>query len=377
MTTKRRDFGRIRKLPSGRYQAVIQHDGKKIALGTFDKRAQAAQKLATTQTDLARGQWIDPAAGRALFAEYADAWLKRRTDDPRNPLAPTTLSKYRRLLNAYLLPEFDNAQLASIKPDQVREWHDRIAREHPSTAADAYRLTSTIFNAAVSDEIIGRTPCRRLERGSRHQAARRDIATMGQLQEALDAAPEQYRLAFLLAAWCGLRRSEIIGLQRDDVDLLDGSFKVQRAVCLTSDDDKVQGPPKSVKGRRTVQMPPQVAEAMATHLEHYSGTVWLYERNGQPLHPRTLLRAWVRAREAAGRPDLHLHDLRHHYGTKLAQAGATIAETMDAMGQASPAAAMMYQEAERNRQKVHAAALGRMAAATPVDELHEPVENRH
>ena len=278
------------------------------------------------------------------------------------PAAPTTLSKYRRLLDAYLLPEFDNSQLGSIKSERIREWHDGIARKHPSTAADAYRLVSTIFNAAVSDGKLPRSPVKRLERGTRQQPARREIPSTTDLQVALDATEEKYRLAFRLAAWCGLRRSEIIGLQRGDVDLADGSFKVQRAVCLTSDNDKVEGPPKSAKGRRTVQMPPQVAEAMATHLERHSGAVWLYERDGKPLHPRTLLRAWVRAREAAGRPDLHLHDLRHHYGTKLAQAGATIAETMDAMGQASPAAAMMYQEAERNRQKEHAKALGRMAS---------------
>ena len=101
---------------------------------------------------------------------------------------------------------------------------------------------------------------------------------------------------------------------------------------------------------------------MATHLERHSGAVWLYERSGQPLHHARCYELGSVPTRPLVTPDLHLHDLRHHYGTKLAQAGATIAETMDTMGQASPAAAMMYQEAERNRQKEHAKALGRMAS---------------
>jgi integrase len=33
----------------------------------------------------------------------------------------------------------------------------------------------------------------------------------------------------MLAAWCQLRRGEVLGLQRGDIDLVNGTVKVERA----------------------------------------------------------------------------------------------------------------------------------------------------
>lgn len=58
---------------------------------------------------------------------------------------------------------------------------------------------------------------------------------------------------------------------------------------------------------------------------------------------------FVRAREAAGRPDLRFHDLRHTGAVLAAQAGATLAELMQRLGHSTPEAAMIYQHAARDR----------------------------
>ena len=58
---------------------------------------------------------------------------------------------------------------------------------------------------------------------------------------------------------------------------------------------------------------------------------WLFPAElRQPITPQTLNRAWARARRTVGRPDLHLHDLRHSGLTWSAAAGATTAELMHA-----------------------------------------------
>jgi site-specific recombinase XerD len=45
-----------------------------------------------------------------------------------------------------------------------------------------------------------------------------------------------------------------------------------------------------------------------------------------------LRKLWERAREAAGLPELHWHDLRRTYGTLLVQRGASLAEARDLLG---------------------------------------------
>jgi len=72
------------------------------------------------------------------------------------------------------------------------------------------------------------------------------------------------------------------------------------------------------------------------------------------------------AREKVGRPDLHLHDLRHTGLTFAAATGATTAELMRRAGHSSAAAALRYQHATDDRDKVLADALADLAASADI-----------
>jgi integrase len=67
------------------------------------------------------------------------------------------------------------------------------------------------------------------------------------------------------------------------------------------------------------------------------------------------------AREAAGRPDLRFHDLRHTGAVLAAQTGATLAELMSRLGHSTPQAALRYQHAARGRDAEIAAKLSELA----------------
>ena len=72
---------------------------------------------------------------------------------------------------------------------------------------------------------------------------------------------------------------------------------------------------------------------------------------------------WIRARDEAGLPDLHLHDLRHTGNTMAASTGASLRELMERMGHTSTRAAMIYQHATRERDEAIAAAMGEVLAS--------------
>jgi integrase len=55
---------------------------------------------------------------------------------------------------------------------------------------------------------------------------------------------------------------------------------------------------------------------------------------------------------------LHFHDLRHVGNTLAASMGASLKELMTRMGHASPRAALIYQHASLDRDRVIAQALG-------------------
>lgn len=91
MARKRR-FGRLRCLPSGRYQArYLGPDGiDRSAPHTFPTKRDAEVWLAKTEVEILGDQWLDPDAGSIPFGEYARDWIEERPN-----LRPKTVELYR------------------------------------------------------------------------------------------------------------------------------------------------------------------------------------------------------------------------------------------------------------------------------------------
>src|ERR1700761_7542434 len=97
---KSRQFGNIRKLRSGRYQARYRGpDGQlRSAPTTFERKADASRWLSRTETELSKGDWLAPELGKRPFCEYADQWMRDRV------LKPRTAELYHGLLVNHLYP---------------------------------------------------------------------------------------------------------------------------------------------------------------------------------------------------------------------------------------------------------------------------------
>jgi hypothetical protein len=77
----RRQFGSVRKLPSGRWQASYWHSGNRhIAPITFAFKADANAYLSSVETEVRRGLWIDPNGAQVLFADWAEEWTATTVD---------------------------------------------------------------------------------------------------------------------------------------------------------------------------------------------------------------------------------------------------------------------------------------------------------
>ena len=121
---RRRTFGNVRKLPSGRYQArFLDESGyRHEAPLTFATVADANRWLASTEAQIARGAWVDPRAGAITLADYANGWLESRPG-----LRPRTVELYRSLLDNHLLPALGGHQLGKLTAPVVRRWYASAA----------------------------------------------------------------------------------------------------------------------------------------------------------------------------------------------------------------------------------------------------------
>ena len=90
-------MGSIDKLSNGRWRARYRDPGGRSRSRTFDRKAEAERFLATTATDMHRGDWVDPKLRRARFDEWADAF-----EDGLVRLAPTTARRYPQIDRLFL-----------------------------------------------------------------------------------------------------------------------------------------------------------------------------------------------------------------------------------------------------------------------------------
>jgi integrase len=134
---------------------------------------------------------------------------------------------------------------------------------------------------------------------------------------------------YVVARHTGLRQGELLALRWEDVDLEGKTLQVRRT--LTRDGGKLAvGPTKTAKGRRTVKLTRDAAEALREHLtrqleeidvlgdSYGPGGLVFASTKGTPINPTNLRkRSLAPLLVRAGLPHQTFHQLRHTAATIL------------------------------------------------------------
>jgi len=356
----KRDFGALRRLPSGRWQARYRlPTGERVnAALTFSTKADASAWLAQLETDIRRGVWIDPRAGEVRLDDYAQSWL-----NGMSRLAPRTREIYAGQLNVHILPEvapgvpaLGELAIGEITPELVRVWYAALVKARSnSVAAKAYVRLRQILGQAVKDDRLAKNPCR-IDRGGLERHAEQRFINLSQLYQLADAIDPRYRALVLTAGLTGLRQGELFALRRRDLDLAGGWIHVRRKRIRLESGKVIEDEPKTEAGVRRVAFGDHLLDELRVHLRTYASKgfdAYVFTTpTGQPLDRTNFReRAWEPATAKVRLSGLRFHDMRHTAGTLAAQTGATTKELMARLGHASPRASMIYQHAAEERER--------------------------
>ncbi|MQW74879.1 tyrosine-type recombinase/integrase [Nocardioides sp. dk4132] len=377
--TRRRGFGRVERLTSGRYRAAYTGpDGRLYrAPETFAAKDDAIAWLTARRAEINLELWAPEAAARAArhreiptLRVYADEWLETRKTQGR-VLRPTTRQQYRMLLDTFIYPTFGDERMDRISAEDVNAWYDTLAPGRETARAQSYSLLRTVFTSAASERphpLVPYNPAQIRGAGSAKRAHHVQPASLEELKTIVEELPERYKLMALLAAWCAMRFGELTELRRGDIDLRTGRVKVRRGVVRV-DGEFIIGPPKTDAGVRDIAIPPHLLPLVKDHLSDHTAPgrdSLLFPAAGDSnrhMAPATLYKVYYPARAAAGRADLRWHDLRHTGAVLAAQTGATLAELMGRLGHSTPGAAMRYQHAAADRDAEIARRLSELAGS--------------
>lgn len=339
----RRQFGSVRKLPSGRYQARYTNaDGLQVTAPlSFTTKGDAGRWLAAAETDMRRGTFHDPTISQVTFAAWAEEWLGFKQGQ-----RPATLARDRAAIRTHFNPALGAMPIARITPADIR----RLVRamQDSGLAAKSVRTyvgtLQAIFAAAVDTDVITRSPVRTKTLGLRPVVRPvRPTLTPTEVYRLAQAVPPRHRALVLVAGLLGLRWGEAIGLRVSDVDLDARTIAIEQSVEEVAGRVRVVAQLKSDASRRTFAIPASLAHELAAHLaEHRDGAgpddLVFVGRRGGTLRRSFEARTFKPAVEAAGLPDgLTFHGLRHVAASLMVANGEHPKVIQHRLGHADPA----------------------------------------
>jgi integrase len=325
----------------------IDDTGAKAEL-LFDKQSEATRFDAGVRSDVARGLYVSPSAGKVTVSEFAERWRTAQLH------RDSTAELIERTFRVHVNPVMGGRPIASVRPSHVQAWVKNLDVA-PSTVRIVYSHLVAMFGAAVRDRAIAVSPCIGISLPqlphTEHLVLRPE-----QVHAVANALPVRYRALVYVGAGCGLRPSEVFGLELEHVDFLQREISVVQQLRSASGRDPFLAPVKTRTSRRIVELPQVTAEALAHHLELHPAEPVPVADETDPRRPTTrpaqLLftnirrkpisssvwsKAWIPAAKAACLPEgTGFHALRHYFATLLIFAGANVKTVQMALGHSSP-----------------------------------------
>lgn len=359
---KKRRFGQIDTLPSGRYRARYTGPDGRLhkADRTYRDKDDARGWLRKEEILIELDHWTPPASRTPevqglTVGQWVGQWLELRKHGG-DKLKPSTLLDYESTLNRRLLKVEGRAaflrdvRLSHVTKKDILTWWDAINLQFdsPPYNRNAYTRLKTALGAAVERELILANPCTIQAAKTRVKPKRKElpeVEVMDAIIEHMGASNIQSdgraRLVAVLTLFHGLRIGEALALTRKDiVDTKDSiTVRVRRnAHRVPREGMKVMDTPKTDAGWRDVPIFPRFHEHVRWHLKTFPGkpTDYLFQTATGKLMMDTSCRSIMyRAKDRAGYADIKMTP---HYGrvwliTTLAEAGMPIPEIGRILGQ--------------------------------------------
>ena len=250
-------------------------------------------------------------------AEVAERFRK---DHIAVRLKPSSAQRLESVINWHILPAFGKRPMAGIERKEVLALHQRMSGT-PNQANRVLRTLSLMYTLArdwgllpVGLRPAGHNPCTGVAKYPDRKRERfltdTEFERLGDVlneAEARGGASVSTIAAIRLLLLTGCRKSEILTLQWDHVDLENGELKL----------------PDTKTGARTIVLP-QAAVQVLESIPRVPANPWVIAGRKPNTHLKGLDVGWRTLRARAGLKDVRIHDLRHSYASRALALGESL-----------------------------------------------------
>jgi integrase len=325
----------------------------------YESRSEAMKAVEALRCEInAKQKVIGVWTLKQLWGDFALRELRSKQADR----AETTIALYEINANNMLLPKWEETPITEITAPAVEEWLASL-KHAPSTKAKLRNQLSALFNHAIRHKIWSDfNPITGPSKGSGvRQSAKRlktpDILSLREIQSVLSqVTSEPVRVAVLVAAVTGLRRSEIRGLMWRDIDFEGHWLGLQRGKI-----GKLQSKLKTEASRKKTPIPAELSEILAqwrTRSLYRADGDWVFASDQvggrEPMWFDIMLKRHIRsaAKRAGITKAIGWHTFRRSLATLLAAKAVDVKVVQELMRHANSKITLeLYQQGDEDAKR--------------------------
>lgn len=261
------------------------------------------------------------------FKEFSKLYLKHK----ENHVEPHTVTRFKLAISKF--EDLDNIKMIDIKVRDIQKIVDEMVKNNllkASTIAVYKNTLSTIFEAAIKHfEVILNNPCTNVIVPKVTKSNKKAL-TKGEIDDLLSKIQNRtHYLISLIAAYCGLRAGEILGLTWKDIDEENDLIKVTKQWKKLKNGEHGMGPLKSSNSYREVTLPLKVKLELKKYRIEYSISD---EQRLFNYKDSSCITSSLRYDYKKAGYNVSIHELRHSYASLLISKGLTHDEAAEILG---------------------------------------------
>ena len=265
------------------------------------------------------------------------------------PQRASTRRGYEGVFRNYILPKWQDAQITELQARPVELWIQSL-KLAPKSKVHIRGLIQTLWDCAMwrGDVATQRNPMELVHvRNASKRLQKPRTMTIEEFHLLSAVLTEPYRTMATVGVCLGLRWSEIVGLQWQDIDWLNGELRLQRAVVK-----QIEDAVKTVHSSKPLALDPRILDVLKLHKQNSVFTEpsdWVFaspEKHGKL--PRSYTAFWEklgRACHDGGIVHVSPHSFRHSYRAWLDELGTPITVQQRAMRHGDIRVTMNYGDA--------------------------------